>query len=404
MITTKNVLFFSLFNIESLDDQAIYPDLLGEFHRKGYNLFILSPAERGKKINKKILKIGNITIIQVRCLKVQKANRVEKLLSSISLEFLFMFKYYKELRHLKFDLVLFPTPIIFVNNFLKTIKLSRGGIKYLLLKDIFPQNAIDLNFIEENSLITKFFKKTEKKLYDNVDFIGCMSKSNLKYINEKRFIERDKLEVNPNSVDIEKYPTICENKFRKSYNISSTDLVFVYGGNLGKPQGINKILSFIDYVETKKTIHFIICGTGTETYIIKNYIKKHSIRNSMLFDKLNKKEYLQVVSESNMGLVFLHKSFTIPNYPSRVLDYMFYKLPVLCWTDKNSDIADVFIKNDAGFSFKSEKNFSEIKTLIEKLNTDKLKMMGLNAYRVLLKNFQSKHSMKLIENKLNNYN
>jgi hypothetical protein len=81
---------------------------------------------------------------------------------------------------------------------------------------------------------------------------------------------------------------------------------------------------------------------------------------------------------------------------------MFYKLPVLCWTDKNSDIANIFIKNDAGFSFKSEKNFSEIKMLIEKLNVDKLKMMGLNAYRVLLKNFQSKNSMILIENKLNN--
>ena len=289
MITAKNVLFFSLFNIESLDDQAIYPDLLGEFHNKGYNLFILSPSERGKKIKKKILKIDNITIFQVRCLKVQKANRFEKLISSLSLEFLFMFKYYKELRHLKFDLVLFPTPIIFVNNFLKTIKLSSRGIKYLLLKDIFPQNAIDLKFIEQNSLITKFFKKTEKKLYDNVDFIGCMSENNLKYINEKRFIDKDKLEVNPNSIDLEKYPTFYKNKFRKLHNISSKDLVFIYGGNLGKPQGISKILNFIDYIETKKTIHFIICGSGTETYIIKNYIKKHNIKNSMLFDKLNKK-------------------------------------------------------------------------------------------------------------------
>lgn len=400
MITAKKVLFFSTFNIESLKDQGIYPDLLGEFHKKGYNLFILSPAVRGKKINKKILKIDNITIIQVRCLKIQKTNKVEKLISLLILEFLFMIKYYKELRHIKFDLVLFPTPIIFINNFLKIIKLSNRGIKYLLLKDIFPQNAIDLKFIEQNNLITKFFKKTEKKLYANVDFIGCMSDNNLKYLNEQRFIDRDKLEVNPNSVNLEKYPTLNENKFRKSYNISSKDLVFIYGGNLGKPQGIIKILKFIEYIETKKTIFFVICGTGTESNKIKNYIKKHNIKNSMLFDKLNKKEYLQIVSESNMGLVFLHKSFTIPNYPSRVLDYMFYKLPVLCWTDKNSDIADIFIKNDAGFSFKSEKNFSEIKKLIQKLNIDKLKRMGSNAYKVLLENFQSKYSMRLIENKL----
>ena len=49
--------------------------------------------------------------------------------------------------NIEFDVVLFPTPTIFVNNFLNKIKLSKDGFKYLLLKDIFPQNAIDLNFI-----------------------------------------------------------------------------------------------------------------------------------------------------------------------------------------------------------------------------------------------------------------
>ena len=132
-------------------------------------MYILSPHERGSRIKNKVSKINNVNIIQVKTLKIQKTNKVEKLISSLSLEFLFILNYYKYLSKISFDLVIFPTPTIFVTNFLKRIKLSKNGIKYLLIKDIFPQNAIDLNFLKKNSFFTKMFQKIEKNLYENVD-------------------------------------------------------------------------------------------------------------------------------------------------------------------------------------------------------------------------------------------
>ena len=101
-----------------------------------------------------------------------------------------------------------------------------------------------------------------------------------------------------------------------------------------------------------------------------------------------------------MGFVFLHKSFSIPNYPSRILDYMNYKLPVFSWTDNVSDVGDVFIDNNAGFSFKYEDDFSEIKSVINNLIPKELRMMGENSYEVLVNNFQSKKSYELIAKKL----
>ncbi len=400
-INTKKILFFSLFKIESLKDQGIYPDLLGEFSKKGYELYILSPSERGQKIKKKFSKVDNVTIIQVKSLKTQKTNRFEKLASSLLLEFLFIWTYYRKLSNIKFDLVLFPTPTIFVTNFLKIIRLNKTGVKYLLIKDIFPQNAIDLNFIKQKSILSNFFENKEKKLYSSVDYIGCMSNANLKYLKDKKSVDTHKLEVNPNSIDISKYPLLKCNEFRKAQKISLHDLVFVYGGNLGKPQGINKILNFMKYIESKKSIHFIICGQGTESDLIKKFIKKHKIIKTRLFTNLSKQEYLQIVKESNIGLVFLHNSFSIPNYPSRILDYMYYKLPVLSWTDKASDVGDIFKFNNAGFSFKSENSFGEIKSLIDKIDFNQIKIMGENSHKILIDNFQSKHSFSLIEKKIN---
>ena len=395
----KKILFFSLFNINSILDQGIYPDLLGEFNDNDFDIYILSPSERGQKINNKVSRINNITIIQVPCLKIQKTNKIEKLISSLSLEFLLLKAYKKHLKNITFDLVLFPTPSIFVNNLLKGIKLSKNGFKYLLLKDIFPQNAIDLKFLKPNSFFTKYFEKVESKLYNNVDFIGCMSEANMSYIINERSINKDKIEVNPNSVNLSKYPKLYSNVFRKAENIKNDDLVFVYGGNLGKPQGINKIIKIAEYIENNSSIFFIICGKGTEAQTLKNYIKKKNLKKTKIFSNLTKKEYLQIVKESDLGMVFLHKSFSIPNYPSRVLDYMNYKLPVFSWTDNASDIGDIFVSNNAGFSFKSENDFDKIKLLIKKLNSQELKIMGKNSREILLNNFQVKHTYKLIENK-----
>lgn len=399
-MSKKKLLFFSLFKIESIDDQGIYPDLLGQFSLNNFDIYILSPSERGDKITKRIIKKDNVTIIQVKSLKTQKTNKVEKLLSSLSLEFLFLRSYRKELINIEFDVVLFPTPTIFVNNFLNKIKLSKDGFKYLLLKDIFPQNAVDLNFMKSNSFVTRFFEKIENKLYNNVDYIGCMSPENKRFLINNRSVNKNKVEVNPNSLDLSRYPILEKDTFRKSKNILKDDLIFVYGGNLGKPQGIEKIMKLAKYLETQNSIYFIICGKGTESNNLNNFIKKENLKKTKLYSNLTKLEYLQIVKESNMGFVFLHKSFSIPNYPSRILDYMNYKLPVFSWTDNVSDVGDVFINNNAGFSFKYEDDFSEIKSVINNLIPQELRMMGENSYKVLVNNFQSKKSYELIAKKL----
>lgn len=398
-MSKKKILFFSLFKINSIQNQGIYPDLLGEFKENEFDIYILSSSERGQQIiNKKIIE-NNVTIIQVRTLKTQKTNKVEKLISSLSLEFLFIRAYNKYLKNILFDLVLFPTPTIFFNNFLHKIKLTKNGIKYLLLKDIFPQNAIDLKFLSSNSFFTRYFKKVELKLYENVDFIGCMSEANKLYLINKRSVNHNKIEVNPNSININKYPVLEKNVFRKTENISKDDLVFVYGGNLGKPQGISKIIKIAKYIESFPSIYFIICGNGTETKRLKNFIDKENLKQTKIFSSLNKNEYLQIVKESNLGMVFLHESFSIPNYPSRVLDYMNYELPVFSWTDSVSDIGDIFVSNNAGFSFKSKNDYEKIKLLIKKIKIQELKTMGIISKKLLLNNFQTNYSYQLIKDK-----
>ena len=79
---------------------------------------------------------------------------------------------------------------------------------------------------------------------------------------------------------------------------------------------------------------------------------------------------------------------------------MFYKLPVLSWTDKNTDIGNIFVDNNAGYSFQEKDSFPEIKSLIECMDFNELKSMGINSHKILIDKFQSKYSYNIIKDKL----
>ena len=57
---------------------------------------------------------------------------------------------------------------------------------------------------------------------------------------------------------------------------------------------------------------------------------------------------MRVLANScDVGLIFLDKRFTIPNFPSRLLSYMQASMPVLAATDVNTDIGKVIEEGES---------------------------------------------------------
>ena len=89
-----------------------------------------------------------------------------------------------------------------------------------------------------------------------------------------------------------------------------------------------------------------------------------------------------MVGSCNIGLLFLDHRFTIPNFPSRLVDYMQSKLPTLACTDPNSDVGQVMI--DGGFGWWCESNSVEAfgRAIDESMRAD-LRVMGEKAFSYL---------------------
>lgn len=386
-----NVIFLTISRIQNIHSRGIYADLMRKFRDEGHNVYIVTPYERQFGLSTLLTEIDGVHILGVKTLNVQKTNVIEKGIGTILLERQFKNAIQKYLHGISFDLILYSTPPITFTRVVKMLKRkNQQAFSYLLLKDIFPQNAIDLGLFSKNSIFYWYFRKKERSLYENSDYIGCMSPANVEYVlKHNDFVSIDQVEVAPNSIELlENSVVVCKSRIREKYNLPIDKPIFIYGGNLGKPQGIDFFIQCLDANSRRTDCHFVIVGNGTEFHKIDAWYKKTKSRNVHLLPRLLKEDYDLLVKSCDVGLIFLDHRFLIPNYPSRLLSYLENKMPIIAATDLNTDIGKIAENNGYGYWCESI-NVSDFTFLVDKfLDTPGLiQKMGNKGYQFLLGNY-----------------
>lgn len=396
-----NVLFLTLSGINSIEDRGIYQDLLRKFRNEGHQVTIVAPVERRKGIATNIQNKEGVQILQVKTFNITKTNVIEKGIGTLAIEYQYLHGVKKYLKDTTFDLVLYSTPPITLVKVIEYIKKRDNVYAYLLLKDIFPQNAVDMNMMKPTGFLYNFFKRKEKELYQISDTIGCMSAANVDFIlkhNPK--ILSAKLEVNPNSIEpIEiDYSLEEQQEVRIKYGLPLEKKILVYGGNLGKPQGLDFLLETIDVCVNPKA-YFLIVGDGTEFKRMQDWFDIHQPNNAKLLQRLPKEDYDVLLASCDIGLIFLHKDFLIPNFPSRLLSYLEMKMPIIAATDVNTDIGDIIELNNCGYKVISGEQ-DQMQQKIDEILNDNLEEMGNDGYTLLKKEYVVDKSYELILSKI----
>ena len=383
-----NLLFFSLGRYETLKVSDIYADLLREFIKHGHKVYILSPVDKHSDGMKMVIEENGCTIIRIYTGKIQKTNIIEKGINTVLIEYRFLKAVKKYLSRVKFDLVLYPTPPITFVKVVEYVKKRDNAKTYLLLKDIFPQNAVDLGMLKKTGLkglLYRYFRTKEKKLYAVSDKIGCMSPANRQYVlDHNPEVSPDKVEVCPNSIEVRDMSISTEERkrIRNKYGLPLNKKIFVYGGNLGKPQGIPFIIDCLRTQLDNPEAFFLIVGDGTEYHKLEAFFEEARPSNMLLMQRLPKEDYDHMIAACDVGLIFLDYRFTIPNFPSRLLAYMQAKLPVLACTDTATDIGKIIVENKMGRLCASN-NATNFDFLIKHILTLDLKPFGENAFKLL---------------------
>lgn len=396
-----NIIFLTLVEINSIEDRGIYQDLLRKFRNEGHDVTIVTPVERRRKISTNFTEKDGVSILQVKTFNIQKTNIVEKGIGTLAIEYQYLSAIKKYTPNKKFDLVLYSTPPITFAKVIEFVKRRDLARSYLLLKDIFPQNAVDMNMLKKGSFLHKQFIKKEKKLYKISDTIGCMSPANVGFVlKHNSEINNSKIEVNPNTIEPKNFNYSEDEKtaIRKKYEIPRDKKVLVYGGNLGKPQGLDFLLETIQATKFKN-VFFLIVGSGTEFSRINEWFANIEPYNAKLLQKLPKEDYDQLLAACDVGLIFLDKNFTIPNFPSRLLSYLEMKMPVIAATDTNTDIGDIIENANCGYKVIAGKQ-EEMQEKIELILSADLQLLGENGVKLLMNQYTVDKSYDLIMEKI----
>lgn len=386
--------------MNDIRSRGIYTDLMRKFRDEGHNVYIVAPVERRYKQPTSLKKEDGIFILQVKTLNIQKTNVIEKGIGILLLEEQFKQAINKFFKNVSFDLILYSTPPITLNKVITFLKRKKTPtISYLLLKDIFPQNAVDLGMFSKTSLFYKIFRKKEIQLYQNSDFIGCMSPANVDFVlKHNPFLNKNKVEIAPNSLELSDDGTeVNRHEIREKYHLPIDKPIFIYGGNLGKPQGIDFLIQCLKQNKERTDCHFLIVGSGTEYSKLVNWYANANAKSVSLLRGLPKDDYDKLVQSCDVGLIFLDHRFLIPNYPSRLLSYLEYKMPIIAATDLHTDIGRIAEKNGYGYWCESV-NPDNFTNCVNQFvgHSDKIKSMGEKGYQFLLNNYLIKHTYQAI--------
>lgn len=424
------VLFITLSNINEIMSRGIYTDLIRRFRDDGHIVYIVSPCER-RIINSAdsadgddcadgsswLYEVDGVKILKVRTLNIQKTNVVEKGIGTLMIEGQFKKAIKKHLGNVHFDLILYSTPPITFTNVVRYLKKQNPqAIAYLLLKDIFPQNAVDIGMFGKKSFFNWYFRRKEMALYKASDYIGCMSPANVEFLRKHNpYYPVEKVEVAPNSIslppcssskgavsadsqDEQVLKQKVERKYiRTKYQLPEDKPIFIYGGNLGKPQGVDYLIQCLDMNKDRQDCFFLVVGSGTEYTKLEAWYNESQNANMSvrLMKGLPKEDYDMLVQSCDVGLIFLDHRFTIPNYPSRLLSYLENKLPVLCATDVNTDIGRIAEENGYGYWCESV-NPEDFTALVDNMLASDRKAMGERGYEFLKENYLVEHTYNAI--------
>ena len=392
-----NILFVTLGKTVKIDVHGIYSDLMRKFHKEGHELYIVYPFERRDGKPTSLEEVPGVHYLGVKTLNIQKTNVIEKGIGTVLVESLFKSAINKYFKHVSFDLILYTTPPITFPNLIGDLKKSNPkAVTYLMLKDIFPQNAVDLGMFSKSSLFYKYFRSKEKKLYRNTDYIGCMSPANVEFIvRNNPDVDKTCVEVCPNSLELvhEGKQYNHREETLRHYGIPADRPIFIYGGNLGRPQGIGFLVDALDANSKREDCHFLIIGDGTEYHKIETWIAESKPANVTLIKRLPKDEYDELASYCDVGLICLDHRFTIPNFPSRLLAYLENHKPVVVATDPNCDMGPIAQENGFGYWCESQ-DVEAFTGCIDKMLNSDIKAMGETGYNYLCQNY-------LVENTYN---
>lgn len=378
---------------------SMLEDLAIEFRNKGHTPIIITPSSFQKE-NINISYQKEIKVMRVKCVDTKESNYFKRAIFEFLMPFLILIKLNKiKFFDEKLDGVIWYSPSIFYGPLIFCLKKRNKLPTYLILRDIFPEWAVDLGIIKRgfSYFVLKLFERFQ---YSVADVIGYQSPGNKQYI-EKYRKKDTKIEVLYNWIS-KTTPEVC------SIDINRTPLsgrkIFAYTGNMGIAQGLRNFIPAIEILnKTNKEIGFVLIGSGEDFHYISKQIELKKLKNILVFPEIPHNELSSLYNQCNYGIVSLDLRHKTHNIPGKFISYISNRLPVLALANEGNDLHEIIKYHKVGKSFFTF-NKDVLKSAIEDIADDNFYSNEAlnNCDKLTNEIFTSSRAFKQIESSLKN--
>lgn len=333
---------------------------------------------------------------------LNKNNKLGKILNSLSYFISIIFKLLSSKDRYPLLIVSNPPFLPMAGFLFKKIK----NQKYVfLIHDIYPDIAVRLGYLKEDSFIVKIWNKINYMILKNAEEIIVLGEY-MAEILEKKYLPIDniKIKIIHNWADEKIILPLKkeDNWFVKRYNLENK-LVILYSGNIGLFQDLKTIINAAVRLKKFKEILFLFIGDGGGLSKLKEIVQENYLTN-VKFLPYQPKEYLPYsLTASDISVVALEKGVEGLGVPCKIYGILASGCAVLGLVGNDCEVTDIIKNAKCGFRVDQ----GDVDSLVKKIkyihkNPGLLKDMGKNSRRYFEKHFtrsqMTKKYYEILEN------
>jgi glycosyltransferase involved in cell wall biosynthesis len=336
-------------------------DLAQQFAMLGHRPVVIVPSPISDR-PWMIERLDGIEVLRVAAPPTRAQSFVRRALAEMWLPFAMLRNVRKSpFRSAKWDLLVWYSPPIFFGPLIWALRRTSGARTYLILRDIFPEWAVDLGLVRKGPVYL-VFKAVAAFQYAVAGVIGVQTPSNLAYLSGWTSPNR-RIEVLHNWLAVT--PDVgC------SIAVENTVLagrkIFVYIGNMGIAQGMDIFIELIQSLRHREDIGFLFVGRGSEFAKLEAEKASRDLNNVLFFGEIDSSEIPGLLAQCQVGLVALHPDHKTHNIPGKFVSYVHYGLPVLARVNAGTDLERIIEDNGVGKVYVGN-SVGELKRLAEEL-------------------------------------
>lgn len=319
-------------------------DLSREFARQGHQVTVMLPSA-DLDGPWRLEYLDNVQVLRLRAPATKDTGYLRRTLGEASMPYAMRQNLRKSpLANQVWDGVVWYSPSIFHGPFVRSLKMTSHCRAYLIIRDIFPEWAVDMGLMGRG-LPYLFFRMVARYQFSVADIIGVQTSGNLTYFESWRKQSNHVLEVLQNWLGEPAY-------VRCSIRLDDTSLagrkIFVYAGNMGVAQGMDIFLDLAEKYKHRENVGFLFVGRGSEVNRLRVAAHAGELVNTLFFDEIHPDEIPDLCAQCHVGIVALDPRHKSHNIPGKFLTYMRSGLPALANINAGNDLADLILSEKVG--------------------------------------------------------